>query len=239
LMLCSLDVLCLTTFGMDFYFLNPDGIRADGSFHEIAETLSDFVEGSTSILDRAVFPFTTRNHFPWNLDPMIKKFHTSIERLNKFASDLAMQRRAEGGECRRSDLLGKLLQLEKRDLEGNIVTFFFAGSETASAALAWCLYYLCLYPNAQARARKEVDALGRNPENDDDLGQLPFVESCILETLRLQPPAPVILNETTAEMSFRGHEVPVGSWMVALIRKQMRSNAEGGSFFSPQRWLTS
>ncbi|KAF4703595.1 hypothetical protein FOZ63_031642 [Perkinsus olseni] len=142
-----------------------------------------------------------------------------------------MQRRAEGGECRRSDLLSKLLQLDKRALEGNIVTILFAGTETTSAALAWSLYYLCLYPDAQARAREEVDTLGHDPDTDDDLDKLPFVESCILETLRLKSPAPVIVNETIANVSVCGHEVPVGSWIVALTGKQMRSNAEGGSFF--------
>ncbi|KAF4754286.1 hypothetical protein FOZ63_020250 [Perkinsus olseni] len=240
LMLCSLDVLCLSTFGMDFYFLNPDGITVPPGSREIAQSIFHFVEGSIYILDfSAILPSITRNRFPWNLNPIIKKFYASIDRLNKFADDLAVQRRARGEGRERSDLFSGLLQLDKHDFEGNIVTLFFAGSETTSAALSWCLYYFCLYPDAQARARKEVDTLGHDPETNDDLDQLPFVESCILETLRLKSPVPLLVNETTASVSVRGHEVPEGTWIVTLTGKQMRSNAEGGSSFRPQRWLTS
>ncbi|KAF4666704.1 hypothetical protein FOZ61_009388 [Perkinsus olseni] len=232
LMLCSLEVLCLTTFGMDFYFLNPDGITVPPGSREIAQSIFHFVEGSIYILDfSAILPSITRNRFPWNLNPIIKKFYASIDRLNKFADDLAVQRRAEWEGRERSDLLSGLLQLDKHDFEGNIVTLFFAGSETTSAALSWCLYYLCLYPDAQARAREEVDILGHDPETNDDLDQLPFVESCILETLRLKSPVPLLVNETTANVSVRGHEVPEGTWIVTLTGKQMRSNAEGGSSF--------
>ncbi|KAF4688436.1 hypothetical protein FOZ60_002836, partial [Perkinsus olseni] len=207
---------------------------------EIAQSIFHFVEGSIYILDfSAILPSITRNRFPWNLNPIIKKFYASIDRLNKFADDLAVQRRAQGEGRERSDLLSGLLQLDKHDFEGNIVTLFFAGSETTSAALSWCLYYFCLYPDAQARARKEVDTLGHDPETNDDLDQLPFVESCILETLRLKSPVPLLVNETTASVSVRGHEVPEGTWIVTLTGKQMRSNAEGGSSFRPQRWLAS
>ncbi|KAF4698213.1 hypothetical protein FOZ62_005657, partial [Perkinsus olseni] len=155
---CTLDSLCLTTFGMDFYFLNPDGVTIAVGTKEIAESIRHFLKGSTYVLDRVMFPYMTRNRFPWNLNPRIKKFYSSVERLKKFANDVAVQRRREGGELGRADLLDKLLQLEKNDLEGNLVTFIIAGSETTSVTLSWCLYYLSLYPEAQARARAEVDS---------------------------------------------------------------------------------
>ncbi|EEQ99817.1 cytochrome p450, putative [Perkinsus marinus ATCC 50983] len=239
-MMCSLDILCLTAYGMDFYFLNPDGITLPSGTKVIAESIFNFIDGAIYVLDfSALCPSITRNHFPWNLNPTIRKFYASIQRLNDLADDLAEQRRAEGDQSRRNDLLSKLLHLGKHELEGNFVTFFFAGSETTSATLAWCLYYFCLYPDVQARARAEVDTLGRDPETDDDLERLPFVESCIFEALRLQPPIPLLIHETTAEMSVRGHTIPIGTWIVTLTRKQMRSDAEGGTCYSPERWLSS
>ncbi|KAF4743874.1 hypothetical protein FOZ63_015150, partial [Perkinsus olseni] len=158
-----------------------------------------------------MFPYMTRNRFPWNLNPRIKKFYSSVERLKKFANDLAVQRRREGGELGRADLLDKLLQLEKNDLEGNLVTFIIAGSESTSVTLSWCLYYLSLYPEAQARARAEVDNLGRDPETNDDLEELPFVESCFLEALRIQPPVPLLAHITTVEVSVHGYKLPAGT----------------------------
>ncbi|KAF4747858.1 hypothetical protein FOZ62_012098 [Perkinsus olseni] len=228
---CTLDSLCLTTFGMDFYFLNPDGVTIAVGTKEIAESIRHFLKGSTYVLDRVMFPYMTRNRFPWNLNPRIKKFYSSIERLKKFANDLAVQRRREGGELGRAELLDKLLQLEKNDLEGNLVTFIIAGSETTSVSLSWCLYYLSLYPEAQARARAEVDSLGRDPETNDDLEELPFVESCFLEALRIQPPVTLLAHITTVEVSVHGYKLPAGTPILASTRKHMRSNAEGGTFF--------
>ncbi|KAF4716159.1 hypothetical protein FOZ62_019832 [Perkinsus olseni] len=228
---CTLDSLCLTTFGMDFYFLNPDGVTIAVGTKEIAESIRHFLKGSTYVLDRVMFPYMTRNRFPWNLNPRIKKFYSSVERLKKFANDLAVQRRREGGELGRADLLDKLLQLEKNDLEGNLVTFIIAGSESTSVTLSWCLYYLSLYPEAQARARAEVDNLGRDPETNDDLEELPFVESCFLEALRIQPPVPLLAHITTVEVSVHGYKLPAGTPILASTRKHMRSNAEGGTFF--------
>ncbi|KAF4709198.1 hypothetical protein FOZ62_017857, partial [Perkinsus olseni] len=106
----------------------------------------------------------TRDRFPWNLNPFIKKLHLGIKRLNELCDEIASGRQAErqaGVQASRRDLLDKLLHLDQEDLRGNIITFFIAGSDTSAMSVAWCLYYLCLNPCIQNQARAEVDALGR------------------------------------------------------------------------------
>ncbi|EER04901.1 cytochrome p450, putative, partial [Perkinsus marinus ATCC 50983] len=62
--------------------------------------------------------------------------------------------------------------------------FLIAGSDTTAMTVAWCLYYLALYPEIQNSARVEVDALGHDPNTMEDLGKLVFVKCCVLEALR-------------------------------------------------------
>ncbi|KAF4737740.1 hypothetical protein FOZ63_015810, partial [Perkinsus olseni] len=158
--------------------LAPDGSQG------ITEAIEDLTSGADHILTRVVHPVMARDRFPWNLHPMIKKFHSGVRRLSKFGEDLAAKRRAEGESTRRVDLLSKLLHLNKEDLQGNLVTIFVTGSDTTTLSISWCLYYLCVYPDLQARARAEIDLLGHDPETSDDLDNLPFIESCLIESIR-------------------------------------------------------
>ncbi|KAF4686317.1 hypothetical protein FOZ63_002109, partial [Perkinsus olseni] len=71
-----------------------------------------------------------------------------------------------------------------------------------------------------------------------DLNQLPYVECCILETLRLQPPAVFLLNECIRDTVLDGKRIPCGTVVATLFRKAMVAESQGGKTFKPQRWLT-
>ncbi|KAF4689206.1 hypothetical protein FOZ60_001979 [Perkinsus olseni] len=186
--LCTLDTLCVTCFGNDYNFLNPDGSALGRSSQEVQQALRDTIVGSGHASLLSIFPWMTRDRFPWNLNPFIKKLHLGIKRLNELCDEIASGRQAErqaGVQASRRDLLDKLLHLDQEDLRGNIITFFIAGSDTSAMSVAWCLYYLCLNPCIQNQARAEVDALGRDPETMKDVDELPLVECCVLEALRV------------------------------------------------------
>ncbi|KAF4716158.1 hypothetical protein FOZ62_019831, partial [Perkinsus olseni] len=158
-------------------------------------------------------------------------FHSGVRRLSEFGEDLAAKRRAEKESTRRVDLLSKLLHLNKEDLQGNLVTFFVTGSDTTALSMSWCLYYLCVYPDLQARARAEVDLLGHDPETSEDLDNLPFIESCLIESIRLQPAIAVLGHEAMTEVSVGGKKVAAGTMVLTLLRKHLRTSAGGGSQF--------
>ncbi|KAF4733834.1 hypothetical protein FOZ63_013807, partial [Perkinsus olseni] len=203
----------------------PDGSQG------IIGAIEDLTTGADHILTRVFHPIMARDRFPWNLHPMIKKFHSGLRRLSEFGEDLAAERRAEKESRSKVDLLSKLLHLDKEDLQGNLATFFVAGSDTTALSVSWCLYYLCLYPGVQARARAEVDLLGHDPRTSDDLGNLPFIACCLLETIRLQPAFVALGHHATTEVSVGGKKVPPGTTVVTLLRKHLRTAAGGGSLF--------
>ncbi|KAF4678256.1 hypothetical protein FOZ60_016847, partial [Perkinsus olseni] len=239
--LCTLDTLCVTCFGNDYNFLNPDGVALGRSPREIQRALRDTIVGSGHASILSNFPWMTRDRFPWNLNPFIKKLHLGVERLNELCDEIASKREAErqaGVQAARQDLLDKLMDIDREDLRGNIITFFIAGGDTAASAVAWCLYYLCLNPCIQSKARAEVDALGRDPETMTDVDELPLVECCVLEALRLQPPTVMILLESITETSLNGKTIPSGTAVVTLLRKAMVQESQGGTIFKPERWLT-
>jgi len=68
-----------------------------------------------------------------------------------------------------------------------------AGSDTTSTVLASLFYYLLLNPGAYKRLQEEVDSVFKDGEELLDavkLSHMEWLNGCINEALRLQPPAP-------------------------------------------------
>ncbi|XP_050353664.1 cytochrome P450 6B2-like [Nymphalis io] len=75
--------------------------------------------------------------------------------------------------------------------------FFVAGFETTSSTMNYLLYELAKNKQAQERLIEEVDAYF-NKHGDikyECLSELPYIEACIEEALRLYPVLPVITRE--------------------------------------------
>lgn len=99
------------------------------------------------------------------------------------------------------------------EMVDQVAIFFLAGHETSASALGWALYLLALHPQVQARVAAEVAALPDRPELSDIAG-LRLTRDVFRETLRLYPPVPMMVRETTRRECFRGRELPVGAQVV-------------------------
>lgn len=82
------------------------------------------------------------------------------------------------------------------DLRHQALTFLFAGHDTTTNLIAWCLLLLADHPDVQNRARQEV----RNAHECKSVK--PFLRCCLLETLRLYPSVPLRSRTLTEQDSF-------------------------------------
>ncbi|PRX34940.1 Cytochrome P450 [Meinhardsimonia xiamenensis] len=99
------------------------------------------------------------------------------------------------------------------EMVDQVAIFFLAGHETSASALAWALYMLALFPKVQERLAEEAAALPERPVMSDIAG-LKFARDVFRETLRLYPPVPMMVRETTCPEDFRGRDVPPGAQVV-------------------------
>ena len=97
------------------------------------------------------------------------------------------------------------------EMVDQVAIFFLAGHETSASALSWALYLLATHPEAQDRVAAE--AAGLSPVFGT-LGSLRFTRDVFREALRLYPPVPMMVRETTKAEDFRGRVVPKGSQVV-------------------------
>jgi cytochrome P450 len=78
------------------------------------------------------------------------------------------------------------------------MTFVFAGHETTANALAWTLYLLSQFPDADAELAREAAGVDAAALAAGELPKLPFTSAVLEEAMRLYPPAPFVSREAVA-----------------------------------------
>ncbi|WP_171207547.1 MULTISPECIES: cytochrome P450 [unclassified Ruegeria] len=124
------------------------------------------------------------------------------------------------------------------EMVDQVAIFFLAGHETSASALAWALYLLALFPEWQDRIATEAHALGQ--PDFSTISKLRSARDVFRETLRLYPPVPMMVRETSCPAQFRNRDLPTGAQVVLspwhLHRhERLWDNPDG---FDPSRWST-
>ncbi|KAE8692034.1 hypothetical protein F3Y22_tig00110863pilonHSYRG00066 [Hibiscus syriacus] len=122
-------------------------------------------------------------------------------------------------------VIEKLLSFQEEDpeffseevIKGTTLMMFIAGTETTSVTLEWAMSLLLNHPEALKKVRAEIDSRVGHERllNDSDLSKLPYLRSAVNETLRLYPPAPVLVPHYSSEdCMVCGYEVPKGTLLI-------------------------
>ena len=126
------------------------------------------------------------------------------------------------------------------EMVDQVAIFFLAGHETSASALGWALYLLARYPAWQDRLAEEADAALTDSPDFAVMGKLRLARDVFREALRLYPPVPMMVRETTCPERFRDRDLPKGSQIVISpwhLHRHARlwDNPDG---FDPARWAT-
>jgi cytochrome P450 len=120
---------------------------------------------------------------------------------------------------------------------GQIPHWMFATADTL-AINAWrALALLASHPRQRARALDEIAAADRNLA--DRRGQMPYLEACLEEAMRLWPTTPMLSRETLAETDWGGVTVPAGTQVLIpnTFLHRDRERHEFADRFAPERWV--
>ncbi|XP_038210556.1 cytochrome P450 4C1-like [Zerene cesonia] len=130
------------------------------------------------------------------------------------------------------------------ELREEVITFLLAGTDTSSIAICNTLTLLAKYPKIQEKVYREiVEVLGEadRPLEKDDLKEFKYLERVIKETLRLFPPAPILIRKVTEETKMpTGVTLPadtgiiVSVWGISRDKKYWGPDAD---CFDPDRFL--
>ena len=128
----------------------------------------------------------------------------------------------------------------REQLRDQVATLILAGHETTAVALFWSLVLLAMVPDEQARVAEEARSVQITPDNAiDALPLLARTRAVIDETLRLYPPAFIIVREAKAADRAgpvdipRGAVVMIAPWVLGRHRRFWRDP----DTFDPSRFL--
>ncbi|KAK2386498.1 cytochrome P450 714C2 [Trifolium repens] len=122
----------------------------------------------------------------------------------------------------------------------NCKNIYLAGFESTAVVSSWCLMLLATNQNWQDRARAEVLEIcsGRIPDYDM-LSKMKQLTMIIHETLRLYPPAPLLLRHAFKDMKFGSIDIPKGTglWILTI---SLHTNpdiwGDDANIFNPERF---
>ncbi|MGZ5934865.1 MAG: cytochrome P450 [Rhizomicrobium sp.] len=236
MMRLTYDIICRTVFSGD---VTMDYGRMSKAILVYLETL-----GRIDMLGLLGLPRWVPTPDRVRAAPALRYFRREMEGLIERRKALI----ARDADSAPNDLLTLLLTahdpeggtlFSDREVFDNVMTFVFAGHETTANALAWTLYLLSQFPDADAQVAAEVRGIDDARIASGDLPELPFTRAVLEESMRLYPPAPFVSREAVAADTVGGIAIrPRTSVLISTwILHRHRLLWERPDEFDPARFL--
>lgn len=172
-------------------------------------------------------------------------------KIRQFAAEQVEQRRVKMGG---SDLLADLYKVhEQKPEEMNEIAVLsmatsniFAGSDTTAISLRAIIYHLLKNPKTKKRLVDEIDDRIRDgklsdPAKLEEANEMPYLQACMYEALRLHPAVGMSLPRVVPEggIEIDGHYLPKGTIVGAnpwVVHRDQSIFGEDVEAFRPERW---
>ena len=161
----------------------------------------------------------------WVWHPSKPAMNRHAAALHKTMHQVLARERAKGFPG--GGLMAKLGQARDPDsgelmsdalVANNLLTFAAAGHETTAKALSWTLYLLARSPAWQQRIADEVArVVGSGLVTAEHLDQLTLTRQVLKESMRLDPPAPVIGRQATTAVDLGGQRFEKGTMLIIPV----------------------
>ncbi|KVH98187.1 cytochrome P450 [Cynara cardunculus var. scolymus] len=134
--------------------------------------------------------------------------------------------------------------LTTQSVKALILDMFAGGTDTTPPSIEWAMSELIKHPRMMKKLQQEARevAQGRSMINEEDLEKMQYLKAVIKETLRLHPPAVLLLpREAIKDVKLMGYDVKAGTQVVVNTWAVGRDPSvwEEANKFRPERFLNS
>nr|GME08283.1 cytochrome P450 83B1-like [Ipomoea batatas] len=237
------NIICRSAFGLRY---DEEG-QENGRFYKMLNEAQEVMVGGYLVAD--LLP-----SFGW-----IDKFTGKAALLEKVFKEF---------DCFYQELIDKHLQPNRpKSMDGDIIDIllglmeenssltsdhikavlmnvFVAGTDTSAVVIIWAMTALMKDPRVKSIVQQEIRGFigEKGKVDEDDIKQLPYFRAVVKETLRVYPPAPLLVNrETLSKCTIDEYEIKskvivfVNAWAIARDPKYWENPDE----FYPERFLES
>ncbi|XP_011881550.1 PREDICTED: cytochrome P450 4g15 [Vollenhovia emeryi] len=138
------------------------------------------------------------------------------------------------GEKKRKAFLDLLMEagqngsiLTDEEVKEQVDTIMFEGHDTTAAASSFFLSIMGCHPDIQEKVIQELDDIfgdSDRPATFQDTLEMKYLERCLMETLRMYPPVPVIARKVNNDLKLASgdYTVPAGTTVIVTTFKMHR-----------------
>ncbi|TQV92713.1 Cytochrome P450 [Cordyceps javanica] len=225
------------------YFMGIDIEASPETNHRLLRLLMDHhIAEPPGIIH--LFPVLQR--VPW-LTPPTRKAFRLVDEFEKAVLELA--RLADHRDTDRNSIMGRLKSalgegtISEFQYRSNLKQMLLAGHEEVESVLLSALVAMAKNPQLQSALQAEMSSLSPSTYTPPDLDKLPMLLAVILETLRLYPPFPWLVNRRTTQRVCLGGSIvlPAGTvvgWNSYAVHTDARTWGPDALEFRPGRWGT-
>ncbi|KAL4193279.1 hypothetical protein AMTRI_Chr06g198580 [Amborella trichopoda] len=242
----SNNVICRVAFGKRYW---EDGSQLNEMIEEADRLFDCFFVGD-------LFPYLEWVKYVSGLKERLDEcFRIRDAFLDDVIADHLIPSRVEM-EDEQKDLVDVLLQLQKggnldftltRDnIKAVVMDMFGAGIDTTSATLEWGMSELIRSPRVMQKVQDEVRGIIKSSRNnkieESDLNQFHYLKAVVKETMRLHPPAPLLVpRESIEDCDIENYHIPaktrvlINAWAIGRHLESWEDPDE----FKPERFMDS
>ncbi|XP_050466859.1 cytochrome P450 4g15 [Cataglyphis hispanica] len=197
----------------------------------IARKKQEYKSGKRNIIDVSAQNGGVKNGNVQDKDASVEGL--SFGQAAGLKDDLDVEENDVGGKKRQAflDLLMEAGQkgsvLTETEVKEQVDTIMFEGHDTTAAASSFFLSVMGCHPDIQEKVIQELDEIfgdSDRPVTFQDTLEMKYLERCLMETLRLYPPVPLIARtiNTDLKLASGDYTVPGGCTVVVTTFKMHR-----------------
>lgn len=241
----SSNLICRIAFGKRY---DEDG----GEMRRFYELLHEVQSLMATFFVSDYFP-----DFKWvdKVAGLVDRLDLTCEKLDCFYQELIDEHFDRNRkDLEEEDVLDVLIKLKEEKscsieltwdhIKALLMDIFIAATESTAASMVWVMTALMKTPQTMHKVQSEIrNSTGKKGKVDeDDLPNLHYLKAVINETMRLYPPAPLLVpRESIERCILEGYEIPpktvvyINAWAIARDPECWENPDE----FVPERFLNS
>lgn len=230
----TLNVICETSMGTSLQEMGESQQQYREAVHEIGKTIiyrimrpwlsSNMLFSLTSMGKKSDKYLKILHGFTEKIIAERKQYHVSTggRHLKNLEDDTDMTDDKEIGiKKKRLAMLDLLIaeahnnEMSDIDIREEVDTFMFEGHDTVAMGLTYAILVIAEHKDVQERIRNEVSSViktkGAGKLTLPALNNMPYLERCLKESLRLYPSVPFIGRILSKDVQTKSHLVPSGA----------------------------
>ncbi|KAK4386755.1 Premnaspirodiene oxygenase [Sesamum angolense] len=236
------DVICRAAFG-----------KSCGGKDEFLPLVIEFGNSSGGFDVADLFPSVKFLPTVTGLRTKLMKLHHKIDQVLNIIIDEHMEKlkRGQHGE---EDLVDVLLRFKQKgsaeflvtmdNIKGITLDMFFAGTHTTAATVEFAMAQMIKHPHVMEKAQAELRHVFRGKDRilESDLEKVSYLKMVIKETLRLNPPVPLLLPRDCKDwQKVYGYDIPPKTEIIlnALAINRDPEYWDNAEAFEPERFAES